>query len=171
MPNTVSEPSAESSVQPRALKLFAETISTGFGSGRWPFVAPATIGTAAALLVAWAVPFTGDGASPWFFVLIVATFFAGWWACDYVSSPADKDPRRCVIDEWAGVWVTVAFLPFSWPWLLAGFLMFRVLDVLKPFGVRRLESLPGGLGVMADDVGAGLIGAVALNAVYWVFFV
>jgi len=61
------------------------------------------------------------------------------------------------------------FLPKTFAWLVAAFIVFRVLDILKPWPIRRFESLPGGLGIMADDLAAGVAGAVGLNVVYRVF--
>jgi len=151
------------------LKRLAGVLATGLGTGLAP-VAPATFGSAAALVLYWALPLQGDGDSPWFFALIGLTALAGTWAANTIGTPADSDPKRCVVDEFAGVWVTCLFLPTTWPWLLAAFLIFRALDIVKPLGIRRLENLPGGVGVMADDVAAGLVGAAGLNAVRLVFF-
>ncbi|MCH2514567.1 MAG: phosphatidylglycerophosphatase A [Dehalococcoidia bacterium] len=158
----------------------AETVATGLGSGRWPFVAPATVGTVAALAVYWLLDSLvfepgggvsyGTGDAAWFFGLIGVTAIAGVWATGYIESEDDLDPSRGVIDEWVGMWVTIAFLPVTWPWMIAGFFMFRALDILKPLGIRRLEALPGGWGIMLDDIGAGILGAVVLNAVRLAFF-
>jgi phosphatidylglycerophosphatase A len=151
----------------------AETIATGLGSGKWPFVAPATVGTFAALVAYWLLDisvFDGQGDSIWFFVLIGAVTTVGIWATDYIDNEGDHDPKRGVIDEWVGVWVTVLFLPVTWPWMIAGFFMFRALDILKPLGVRKIEAWPGGWGIMFDDIAAGVIGAVVLNAVRLIFF-
>lgn len=156
-----------------AISFVAETVGTGFGSGRWPFIAPATVGSLAALIVYWLLDlaiFDGNGDSVWFFVLIGATTVAGIWATDYIETEDDHDPKRGVIDEWVGLWITVLFLPVTWPWMIAGFFMFRALDILKPLGIRRLEALPGGWGVMLDDIGAGVFGAVILNVVRLAFF-
>ena len=164
-----------------AVSFAAETIATGLGSGRWPFIAPATVGTAAALAVYWLLDFVangsedllspgGNGNSLWFFGLIGVAAIAGVWATGYIESEDDPDPSRGVIDEWVGMWVTVAFLPVTGPWMIAGFFVFRALDILKPAGIRRLEALPGGWGIMLDDIGAGLLGAVILNAVRLAFF-
>ena len=102
--------------------------------------------------------------------MAAAVFIAGTWAADRVSTPRNPDPKRVVIDEWVGVWATVAFLPATWAWLLAGFFTFRVLDILKPIGIRRLERLHGGVGIMLDDLAAGVLGAVILNAIRLAFF-
>ena len=151
----------------------AETIATGLGSGKWPFVAPATVGTFAALVAYWLLDisvFNGQGDSVWFFVLIGAVTTVGIWATDYIDNEGDHDPKRGVIDEWVGVWVTVLFLPVTWPWMIAGFFMFRALDILKPLGVRKIEAWPGGWGIMFDDIAAGVLGALVLNAVRLIFF-
>ncbi len=150
-------------------RLISEAIATGLGSGYWP-IAPATMGSAAALLLYWALPFQGDGNSIWFFTMIAIVAVIGVWAAEAVGTPSDPDPKRVVIDEWIGVWITVAFLPATWGWLLAGFFLFRVLDILKPIGIRKLEKLHGGVGVMLDDAAAGLVGAVILNGVRLAFF-
>lgn len=151
----------------------AETIATGLGSGKWPFIAPATVGTFAALVAYWLLDvsvFNGEGDPVWFFALIVVVTAAGIWATDYIDSEDDHDPKRGVIDEWVGVWVTVLFLPVTWPWMIAGFFVFRAFDILKPLGVRRVEALPGGWGIMFDDVAAGVLGAIVLNVVRLAFF-
>ena len=149
---------------PNLKRIPAEIIATGFGSGLWP-IAPATAGSAAALLLYWALPINGTGNSVTFFAMIAATLAIGTWAAGKVGTPSNPDPRRVVIDEWVGVWATVAFLPTTWYWLLAGFLAFRVLDIAKPFGIRKLEKIHGGFGVMLDDLAAGVVGAIILNAI------
>ncbi len=149
----------------------AEFIATGFGTGRGP-IAPATWGTAAALAIYWALGRALDigGDSAWYFILTAAVIVIGTAAAERLSVPGDEDPRRVVIDEWAGALVTVAFLDNSFWWLFAGFWVFRVLDVAKPGPVRRLEKLHGGIGIMADDIAAGIIGAIGLNIVRLIFF-
>ena len=102
--------------------------------------------------------------------MIGLTALVGVWAAENVGTKDDPDPKRVVIDEWAGVWITVAFLPATWGWLLAGFFLFRFLDILKPLGIRKLEKIHGGFGVMLDDIAAGALGALVLNAVRLIFF-
>jgi phosphatidylglycerophosphatase A len=67
-----------------------------------------------------------------------------------------KDPQFIVIDEAAGQLVALIAVPFAWKTFLAGFILFRVFDILKPFPIRRLERLPEGTGIVVDDLGAGL---------------
>jgi len=75
-----------------------------------------------------------------------------------------KDPRFVVIDEVAGQMIALIGCPLNWKYLLAGFILFRSFDILKPFPLRRLEKLPAGTGIMMDDVGAGLYALVLLQA-------
>lgn len=172
------------------IQRLAELIATGLGAGYVP-VAPATAGSAVALVLYWALPFQGHGDSTAFFWAIGGLIVIGTGAAAAIipSGPPsaeslsgvrhrqtgradeqDQDPRRCVIDEFAGMWAACIFLPVTWVWMLAAFIAFRALDILKPFGIRRLEKLPGALGVMADDVAAGLVAAAGLNAVSLIFF-
>ena len=136
-------------------------------------MAPATVGTLAALVVYWVLDllvFNGNGNSIWFFFLILGTAILGVWATGYIDNADVHDPARGVIDEWVGMWITVLFLPVTWSWMLAGFLLFRVLDIYKPFGVRKIEAWPGGWGIMFDDIAAGVIGFILLNGVRLAFF-
>ena len=136
---------------------------TALGLGLFP-VAPATLASLAAVAVYYLLPIDGD--SPAFFALIAASMVIGPWVCDSLTSLDDVDPKRAVWDEVAGMWLTCLFLPKTLPWLAAAFLVFRALDVLKPWPIRSYERLPAGWGIMADDVAAGVIGACLLNLVY-----
>ena len=92
------------------------------------------------------------------FVVLTAVFFVGVYTAGELERTWGKDPRRVVIDEGMGFLVTVAFLPHGFWTAVVGFLLFRLLDILKPLPIRRLERLPGGWGIVADDVMAGLYG-------------
>jgi phosphatidylglycerophosphatase A len=80
-----------------------------------------------------------------------------------------KDPGFVVIDEVAGQMIALIAVPVNWKYMLAGFILFRSFDILKPFPLRRLESLPGGTGIMMDDVGAGLYALALLQL--WLHFI
>jgi len=80
-----------------------------------------------------------------------------------------KDPGFVVIDEVAGQMISLIGVPLDWKYLLAGFILFRSFDIVKPFPLRRLEALPGGTGIMMDDVGAGLYALVLLEL--WIHFI
>ena len=81
-------------------------------------------------------------------------------------TPSDDDPNSAVWDEVVGMWITCILLPKTLPWLAAAFIVFRVLDIAKPWAIRKFEGLPGRIGIMADDLAAGIVGAVGLNVVY-----
>ena len=77
------------------------------------------------------------------------------------------DPGPVVIDEVLGMLVTLAFIPVGWSGALAGFVLFRVLDIIKPYPADRFERLHGGLGIMADDAMAGIYANLSLRLVMW----
>jgi phosphatidylglycerophosphatase A len=80
----------------------------------------------------------------------------------------DQDPSQAVVDELMGQFITLAFIPFGlgWPFILAGFLLFRLFDIWKPYPIDNLQVLPGGLGVCADDIVAGVYAGICLAALY-----
>jgi len=124
-------------------------------------VASGTAGSAVALLGLWLIPFTTRS-------LIAATIVVvavGVWASGRVERLVGrKDPGVIVIDEVAGMMVSVLFLPRTWPVLLAAFFLFRLFDVWKPFPARQSQTITGGVGVMIDDLIAGIY-ALAVVAV------
>lgn len=138
-------------------------LATGFGTGYAP-IAPGTWGSIPGVAAAWACDRLAGGWA----VAGGAAFFAatGVWAAGRASvALGSKDPRQVVVDEIAGQMVTLAFLPATPRVLVAGFLLFRALDVWKPWPADRLESLPGGSGIMADDLMAGLYANLLLHLV------
>ena len=150
------------------MQTFARILSTGLGSSL-PFVRGArrdsgsgTAGTAMGLLLWFAVPSVGW---PLWAVLILSLPIA-WWSIEASHFEHHDDPR-IVIDEVLGVWWTVAFLPKTWPVLVAGFFLFRLLDIWKPGPVGHSQKLPGGLGVLADDVLAGMLGNGLMRLGIW----
>ena len=141
-------------------------IATALGAGYAP-IAPGTAGSAVGV-VAWLVL----PRSLWIQLLAIAIVaVVGSWAGTVAEQHFGKhDPGQVVIDEVAGMWVTLVLTPARGAvWLLAAFLLFRVADIIKPFPARRLERLPGGLGIMADDLMAGIYANVALQLLIWSF--
>ncbi len=141
-------------------------VGTFFGTGFAP-IAPATVASFAWAVLWWAV-WTWGGPVPLVVqvVLLVVVTGIGIPVAGALEKLHGEDPSLVVIDEIAGMVVTylgVAAGPLGW---LAGFFWFRLFDILKPFGVRRLEKLGGGggLGIMADDLGAGVLACVATHA-------
>ncbi|UOQ68652.1 phosphatidylglycerophosphatase A family protein [Hymenobacter volaticus] len=104
-------------------------------------------------------------------LLTVGLLVLGTWAAHQVEPLWGKDNYRVVIDEVAGMWISVLFVPLTGPRLLAGLVLFRFFDITKPLFIRRMEKLPGGVGVMMDDVLAGVYANVLLQAgIYFRFF-
>ena len=146
------------------MKVVALALATAVGIGYVP-VAPGTFGSMAGL-VAWAlIP-----AHPTFqAVTIVVLFGAGAWSASAAEKHFNQaDPGPVVIDEVMGMLLTLYMNPVGWTGALAGFLLFRFLDVVKPYPANRLERLPGGVGIMADDAMAAVYANLALRAVVWV---
>jgi len=105
-------------------------------------------------------------------ILLAAFCLLGIWASGRsVALLGSSDPSEAVVDEVMGQLITLLFIPFGlgWPFILAGFLLFRAFDIWKPFPVRSLEMLPGGLGICADDIVAGVYAGICLSAAYAVY--
>ena len=129
-------------------------------------VAPGTVGSAAGLVCYLLVWWTGSLVVE--VGLIAVLFAAGVWA----GTIAERyfggiDPGPIVLDEVVGMLITLAFIPVGPSAAIAGFFLFRVFDVVKPFPARRLERLHGGLGVMADDAMAAIYANIALRIALW----
>jgi phosphatidylglycerophosphatase A len=129
-------------------------------------VAPGTVGSAAGLLVYLLVWWSGSPIVE--SAAIVVLFAAGVWA----ASAAERhfggiDPGPVVIDEVVGMLMTLAFIPVGWSGALAGFVLFRIYDVIKPYPANRLEALHGGLGIMADDAMAAVYANLSLRLLLW----
>jgi phosphatidylglycerophosphatase A len=161
-----------------ALDRLAYGIATGFGAGFAP-VAPGTFGSAEGVVLFIAInallnnrfALTSRWAMIVFIAINVALFFIGVWASDRACDITGiKDPSIVVIDEVSGqlIALTPLILVPSLEGLLAAFVLFRTFDIFKPYPIRRLEALSGGLGVMADDVLAGVYAAVLVwLGMYW----
>ena len=157
------------------------TVGVGYGP-----VAPGTWGSAVGvgiyLIAAWIFK-TAEGtsgttkvlfASTWAIVafLLAAYCLLGIWASSRaIPLLGNEDPSEAVVDEVMGQLITFCFIPFglSWPFILAGFLLFRLFDIWKPYPIRNLEVLPGGLGICADDIVAGVFAGICLSVGYAVF--
>ena len=129
-------------------------------------VAPGTVGSAAGLVVYLLVWWTR---SPLVEVALIAvTFAVGTWAATHAERFfGGIDPGPVVIDEVLGMLITLAFIPAGWRAMAAGFVLFRVFDVFKPFPADRLEKLHGGFGIMSDDAMAGVYANAALRLAMW----
>jgi phosphatidylglycerophosphatase A len=146
---------------------WATLVATFFGIGRMR-PGPGTWGSAAAVLI-WAG--LGRVIAPqnrWIVLGALVALAIGVGipaATRFAKASALKDPQSVVIDEVAGQWLALLFAPFSWKAMLAGFILFRAFDILKPPPVRQLERLPEGSGIVVDDVGAGLYALLVMQLV------
>ena len=146
----------------------ANFFSLGFGSGLMP-QAPGTFGTLAAVPIYW---FLLQGLSlPWLLAVIGVSFVIGIWLCDVTTNKLGvHDHPGIVWDEFVGFWISCIALPSGWIWLLWAFVLFRFFDILKPWPIRWLDKrVPGGLGIMVDDVLAGIYALALLQlAAVWI---
>ena len=148
----------------RPLDRISLALATGLGVAYLTPIAKATLASAATVAV-FAMLHWGDNViSAWFVVAIAAIFFIGVYVSNRVSSDEDPDPSKVVIDEVAGQLAALLILANVNFWsLLAAFVLFRLFDITKPLGIRRLEAIPNGWGIMLDDLAAGLLAAVVIN--------
>jgi len=140
-------------------------IATAGYTGYAP-IAPGTVGSIVGLAVYAAVRWVGSPVAE--IGAILLTLGLGVWS-GHVAERffGGIDPGPVVIDEVLGMLVTLAFIPVGWPAALAGFVVFRVFDVIKPFPAGRLEALPGGWGVMFDDAMAAIYSNLLLRLIIW----
>jgi phosphatidylglycerophosphatase A len=97
--------------------------------------------------------------------VIVAIFIAGVWSASVVEKVWGKDSSRVVIDEIGGMCVSLYLVPVCLPYIIIGFILFRFFDIAKPLFIRKSEKLPGGWGVMADDLLAGICSNLILQVI------
>jgi phosphatidylglycerophosphatase A len=145
-------------------------IGTGFGSGFSPF-APGTAGALLATLIWFGLSYLVSSACLlWLTVALILVFtLAGIWAANCLEASWGEDPSRVVVDEMVGVWIALLAAPAGHVWYALGALvLFRLFDIFKPLGIRRMESLPGGIGVMMDDILSGVYGFIILIVARWI---
>jgi len=100
-------------------------------------------------------------------VITVIIFFSGVWSASKVESDWGTDSNKVVIDEVAGMCVSLLFIPVTTANILIGLLLFRFFDIVKPFFIKKMEKLPGGWGVMMDDLLAGIYANILLQIIVW----
>lgn len=163
--------------RPPFLPLF---IGTGFGSGFWPW-GPGTAGSVAAtliwaLLTAWGGVAGSDLQAVTLFLAVLFTII-GTWATAQLQPYWGEDPSRVVVDEMVGVWIPLSLLTgcdlghaswaghqsAAWPgWAVAALVLFRLFDMTKPLGIKRIDRKSGAFYVMLDDIVAGIYAAIVL---------
>ena len=139
-------------------------IATGFYTGYFP-LAPGTIGSLLAFLI-YLIP---GFENPYIIIpIITITFFYGVKVCTKMEYVLGKDPSECTIDEFVGTWISFLFLPKKILILIIAFLLWRILDILKPPPANIMENLKNGWGVMLDDVVSGFYTAIIMHLI--IFF-
>jgi len=110
-----------------------------------------------------------SGYPPLYLSLIITLVITlvGVWSSDVVEKIWGKDPARVVVDEVSGMCIGLLFVPVQIKYVLTALVLFRFFDIVKPLYVRKMEMLPGGWGIMADDVLAGIYTNILVNAVVW----
>lgn len=149
------------------MKQLARLIGTAFYTGYSP-VAPGTAGSLLALLLFILIP----GLREWLLLgLCFFLFFAGVWAGNIIEDSEGKDPSIVVVDEVLGMWISLLFLPVPMHWIVwaVAFLVFRLLDIIKPFPADQSQNLSGGWGIMLDDVIAGIYTNILIRVAFVLF--
>lgn len=179
--------SMKKSIERRKPKGIVDHLSialTTFGVGYFP-IAPGTWGSAVAVLIYVGIGdlvssvrnnelgfFVGlSQATVWAVIAVTLFLFIllGIWASNRtIDILGSTDPSQAVVDEVMGQLIVFAFVPFGvgWPLILVGFLLFRFFDIWKPYPINDLQILPGGLGICADDIVAGVYAGICLSIIY-----
>lgn len=152
-------------ISPTLLRNPLHLLSLGFGTGLAP-VAPGTFGTLAAIPFYW---FMAQLALPYYLAIVVSGFGLGIYLCHYTSEALGvHDHSGIVWDEFVGFWITMIAVPADWQWIVVGFVLFRVFDIIKPWPVKMADTkLKGGFGIMFDDVLAGLYALGCIHLALW----
>lgn len=149
---------------------FSMVVATGLGVGLLP-VAPGTWGSMLATFFIWLLYLLENPLAFYLNIFLVLIFFPLSW---YTAGKAaevnrEKDPSFVVIDEIYGMLVCAVIAPVGLYYLLGGFALFRLFDISKPVPVRNLEKLPGGLGIIADDIMAGVYAGLSLQLFSFIY--
>jgi phosphatidylglycerophosphatase A len=141
-------------------------LAFGFGSGLSPW-APGTAGTLVAVPLYCLV---ADWSLPWYTLFVLVTALLGIGICGAASRELKvHDHPGIVWDEFVGYWITLWAIPFDWVWMLAGFVVFRVFDIVKPWPIGHLDrKVKGGFGIMVDDILAGIMACATLHLALWI---
>ena len=147
------------------LNFFEKLLGSGFYTGYIPFIS-GTFGSLAALIIYYIPGFE----NPLILIpaIIIFTFY-GIYVGNKFESVYGKDPSECTIDEFVGMWISLLFLPKILLISLFTFLLWRILDIIKPFPARNFEKLEGGLGIMLDDITSGIYSLIIVHIILLIF--
>ena len=148
-------------VSPRLLRNPLHCLAFGFGSGLAP-VAPGTFGTLVAVPLYLLL---SELTWPLYSAAVVVGFIVGVFVCEYTSKALGVHDHGAIVwDEIVGFWITMIAVPSTWQWILAGFMLFRLFDIVKPWPIKIVDAkMKGGIGIMFDDVLAGLYALACLQ--------
>lgn len=149
------------------LKNPIHALSLGFGTGLAP-KAPGTFGTLVGVALYWLLCSLQLSLALYIAVTVLC-FVVGVWICGYTAKALGVHDHPAIVwDEVVGYLITMTFAPSDWYWMLAGFLLFRLFDIWKPWPIRVIDrGVHGGFGIMLDDVLAGVYAAIGLNLIFW----
>lgn len=148
------------------MRILNYTIATGFGLGYLP-LAP---GTAASIFAIVIIYLLSLFSSWWLLAGLFIMFFLGVYTGNQIEKERGKDPSIVVIDEIVGMGLSLMFIPEDWRFILIAFILFRVFDTIKPPPIDRSERLPGGYGIMMDDLIAGIYTFILTHLTIHLFF-
>jgi phosphatidylglycerophosphatase A len=142
-------------------------LALGFGSGAAP-KAPGTCGTLVAVILYW--PLSQLNLNQ-YLLMVLVTCVVGIYLCGKTAEDLGvHDHGSIVWDEFAGFWITMIAAPVGWVWVFIGFVLFRFFDIIKPWPINWIDKkVTGGLGIMLDDVVAGVMAALVLQGLAWWF--
>jgi phosphatidylglycerophosphatase A len=149
--------------------LFHKMIATGFGSGYCPW-APGTAGAALAVAIWFALSCFLSPQLLWIITILLIILFTGLGivSAGVMESIWGKDPSRVVVDEMVGVWIPLLAVGDGHiGYALVAFVLFRLFDIFKPLGIKKMELLKGGMGIMMDDIVAGIYSLTLLLGARW----
>lgn len=148
------------------LNFFEKMLGSGFYSGYIPF-APGTFGSIVALLF-YLIP---GFENPTLLLVLISLFsIVGIKIGTKFESVYGKDPKQCTIDEMVGMWISLLFIPKKIWFILIAFILWRVLDITKPFPANIAEKIKGGAGIMLDDVIAAIYALTLTHIIIYIFF-
>jgi len=147
------------------INFFEKFIGSGFYTGYSPYIS-GTVGSLAALII-YLIP----GFEQLFVIIpaIIIFMVYGIYLGNKFEVEYGKDPSQCTIDEVVGMWISLVALPKSIDIVVSAFILWRILDIIKPPPARNLERLKGGLGIMIDDVISGIYTLIIMHLVVYLF--
>lgn len=149
----------------RSVPFWIKFFGSGFFSGFFP-IAPGTAGSAVALAIYWFIP----GFESWYILGSVALLFLplGIFTAQKIEEALGADPSVVVIDEFVGMWIALLAIPKGLILALCAFIAFRVFDIIKPPPARQFDQMSGGIGIMMDDVVAGIYANLAIRIILYI---